>query len=100
MTVHLDSIPTTNTLLVRLSLTSNGTIVATLDTGDSDSLSLILNRVMLVNPPYPPAVRNQQTPGDFEVHPGNIAFFENAAGGGINLVYATPGGPQTRINFS
>jgi len=101
MAVDLNTIPTSNTLPYRISLLNNaGGIVATLDAGEAKVLECRVYALMAVNPPNPPVVRNQYTPGNFEAHPGNVAFIEGAGpGNGLNLSFGMPTQHQTTVNY-
>jgi hypothetical protein len=97
--VNLQSTPITNTLAVRAALLNQGAIVATLDPGDAQVLTLVFNQVMLVNPGHPPVVRNQNPVANVAVTPGNVAYLM-AGGGGVALNYAQPNGPQRTVQFT
>lgn len=98
--LNLNVSPTSNGLAVQVSLLNNGAIQATLAAGAANVLTVGFNQLMLVNPGLPPVVRNQVTPGNFASNPGDIAIIENAAGGGVNVSYAPPGGHAQVVHFA
>lgn len=97
--VNLQSTPITNTLAVRAALLNQGAIVATLDPGETEVLTLVFNQVMLVNPGHPPVVRNQNPVANVSVTPGNLAYLR-AGGGGVALNYGPPNGPERTVQFT
>jgi hypothetical protein len=85
--VNLNSIPTSNTLAVRVALARAGNIVASLDPGYANTLTVSFDQVILINPGNPPQVRNQNPAVAVTVSPGNVAFLQTVPNG-VALKYS------------
>lgn len=97
--VNLQSTPITNTLAVRASLLNAGAIVATLDPGAAQVLTLSFDQVMLVNVGHPPLVLSQNPVAAVAVTPGNVAFLRTSAPG-VALGFAPPNGVERTVRFT
>ena len=99
MPVNLQSTPVTNSCNTRLTLLQGGLIVATMDPGNAQTLTLTFDQVGLYNPPNPPIFRTQNPNVAIAVVPGNLGYFSNTPAG-VAFQYAVPGGQQQTVNFT
>lgn len=96
--VNLNSVPTTNTSALRISLLNAGNIVTSLDPDEARVLTTSFDQVLLVNPGLPPVIRIQNPAGVVTTaSPGNIAYFTTV--GGTALHFAIPGQQETVVSF-
>lgn len=96
--IHLHNIPTANTLSYKITLWDNTGMVAELKAGESIALSVSFDGIAVHNPPRQHNYA-QQTPGNFAVAPGNVAYIEQQPGRRLNFVFATPNGQTTTVLF-
>ena len=92
MQVHVMSTSTTNKSAFTLRLNPMN---ATLNPHAPAVLTGVFHTIDL-NPGA--RVLQQQTPGDFEVHPGMIGWFESI-GNDIVFIFGYPQSPETRVVF-
>ncbi|MEA3010676.1 MAG: hypothetical protein QOJ91_2368 [Sphingomonadales bacterium] len=98
MPVNLQHTPTINSTDLRINFMNAGAIVATLDAGDANALSIVFDSIRLNNPGHQPVIRMQNPNVPLAVHPGEIAYV-SMAGGQVLLQHARWGGHEQTITF-
>lgn len=94
--ISLRSTPIANTTSVRISLTRNNVILATLDPDESSVLTLTFDGLLIANPPR--LIQLSQTSlGSPVVQPGMLAYLEYHQG--YVLRYSRLGLPERSITF-
>jgi len=91
--ISLQSTPIANTTSVRISLTRNNVILATLDPDESSVLALTFDGLLIANPPR----LDQTSLGSPVVQPGMLAYLEYSNGSALR--YSRPGQPQRIVTF-
>ena len=102
MSVHLNSIPTTNSLgeiNLRITFIQKKKDQATLNVGEALSLTISFDSIG-VGTSRPMTIYQKETPGEISVEPGNLAFIERIDNTMIALQYGSPGGTQKSIVFT
>lgn len=98
MAVDLESIPTTNTIDLRINFLLNGQVQGSLNPNDSGTQSFRFDEIGVGSAP-PFSIYIQETPGNITISPGNLAFVDYSVERKLTLRYGHSGGTQQNVVF-
>lgn len=99
MGVDLESIPTTNTIDLRINFLNNGQVQGSLNVGQASTESFRFDSIGVGSAP-PFSVYHQETPGNISISPPNLAFVDYSVERKLVLRYGISGGTQQNIVFA